>query len=73
MDPLQCSDVPGSAVVPIVTAEHLIEMSGLLPNRQVPHSPHLILQAHQRAPQPVTFPYAAQPESCLSDCERSTG
>src|SRR5216683_3547681 len=49
MHPLQCPDVPSNAVVRIVTAEHLIEAVGLLPDRQVPHSPHLVLQAHQRA------------------------
>src|ERR1700730_4236480 len=51
MHPLQCPYVPSNAVVRIVTAEHLIEAVGLLPDRQVPHSPHLVLQAHQRAPQ----------------------
>src|SRR5216683_3547674 len=51
MDPLQRPYVPGDAVVRIVTAEHLIEAVGLLPDRQVPHPPHLVLQAHQRAPQ----------------------
>jgi len=33
------------------TAEHSIEAVSLLPNCQVPHSPHLVPQAHQRAPQ----------------------
>jgi hypothetical protein len=51
MDPLQGPYVPGDAVAGIVTAEHLIEAVGLLPDRQVPHSPHLLLQPHQRAPQ----------------------
>jgi hypothetical protein len=27
-----------------VTAKHLIEVVGLLPDRQVPHPPHLVLQ-----------------------------
>ena len=34
MDPLQCPDVPGNAVVRIVTAEHLIEVVHLLLNWQ---------------------------------------
>jgi CRISPR associated protein, Cas1 family len=42
MDPLQRPYVPGDAVVRIVTAEHLIEAFGLLPDRQVPHPPHLV-------------------------------
>jgi hypothetical protein len=44
MDPLQCPDVPGNAVVRIVTAEHLIEVVNLLLNRQVPHSSHQVLR-----------------------------
>jgi hypothetical protein len=55
MDPLQRPYVPGDAVVRIVTAEHLIEAVGLLSERQVPHSPHLVLQAHHRAPQAGLF------------------
>jgi len=51
MDPQQCPKISGNAVVCIVTAEHLIEMIHLLPDRQVPHPPHLVLQAHERAPQ----------------------
>jgi hypothetical protein len=35
MDPLQCSDIAGNAVVRIVTAEHLIEEIHLLADRQV--------------------------------------
>jgi hypothetical protein len=49
MDPLQCPNVAGNAVVRIVTAEHLIEMIHLLLKRQVPHPPHLVLQPHERA------------------------
>jgi hypothetical protein len=48
---LHCPYVPGNAVVRKVTAEHLIEAVGLFADCQVPHSPHLALQAHQRAPQ----------------------
>jgi len=51
MDSSQRPYVPGDAVVRIVTAEHLIEAFGLLPERQVPHPPHLVLQAHQCTPQ----------------------
>ena len=51
MDPLQGPYVPSDALVRIMTAEHLIEAFGLLPDRQVPHPPHLVLQAHQRTPQ----------------------
>ena len=51
MDPLQCPYVPSNAVVRIMTAEHLIEVVGLVPECQVPHSPHLVLQARPRAPQ----------------------
>jgi hypothetical protein len=43
MDPLQCPEVPGNAVVRIVTAKHLIEVVRLLLKRRVPHPPHLIL------------------------------
>jgi hypothetical protein len=39
MDPLQCPNIAGNAVVRIVTAEHLIEKIALLPDRQVPHPP----------------------------------
>jgi hypothetical protein len=35
MDPLQCSDVPGNAVVRIVAAEHLIKDVCLFSDRQV--------------------------------------
>src|SRR5215471_3696462 len=51
MDPLQCPDVTGHAVVGIVTAKHLIELVGLILDRLVPHPPHLVLQMHQRTPQ----------------------
>lgn len=51
MDPQQWPKIPSNAVVCIVTAEHLIEMIHLLSQRQVPHPPHLVLQAHERAPQ----------------------
>jgi hypothetical protein len=51
MHPLQGPDVSGNAVVCIMSAEHLIEAVGLLPDRQVPHASHLVLQARQRAPQ----------------------
>jgi hypothetical protein len=44
MDSLQCSDVPGNAVVRIVAAEHLIDVVGLISEWQVPHPPHLIQQ-----------------------------
>src|ERR1039457_701226 len=69
MDPLQGSDVPGNAVVRIVAAKHWIEDVRLVSDRQVPHPPHLVLHTHAAI---VTFPYAVQPESCLSDCECST-
>ena len=52
---LQCPNVSGNAVVRIVTAEHLIEVFRLLPERQVPPPPHLVLQVHQRAPQSRLF------------------
>jgi hypothetical protein len=51
MDPLQCPDVTGNAVVRIVTAKHLIELVSLFPDQQVPHPPHLVLQVHQRTSQ----------------------
>src|SRR6516225_6778425 len=51
MDPLQCPDVTGNAVVRIVTAKLLIELVSLFPDRQVPHPPHLVLQVHQRTSQ----------------------
>src|SRR5215471_15603606 len=51
MDPLQCPDVSGNAVVRIVTAKHVIELVGLILDRLVPHPPHLVLQMHQRTPQ----------------------
>jgi hypothetical protein len=50
MDPLQCPDVPGKAVVRIVTAEHLIEVHLLL-NRQMPYPSHQVLHVLQRAAQ----------------------
>src|SRR5437879_10947113 len=39
MDPLQCADVPGNAVVRIMAAEHLIEDVRLFPDRQMPQPP----------------------------------
>src|SRR5579863_1059205 len=51
MDLQQCPDVPGNAVVCIVTTQHLIEVLVLLPERRVPHPPHLVLQAHERTSQ----------------------
>src|SRR5712691_11540290 len=44
MDPLQCPDVSGNAVVRIVAAKHLIEVGRLFPNRQVPYSSHPVLR-----------------------------
>jgi hypothetical protein len=61
MDPLQSPDVPGNAVVRIVTAKHLIELVNLLLDWQVPHSPHLVLQVHQRTSQACLF--RTQPHS----------
>jgi hypothetical protein len=52
MDPQQCPKISGNAVVCIVTPEHLIEMIHLLPDRQVPYPPHLVLQPHERTSQP---------------------
>jgi hypothetical protein len=49
MDALQCPEVPGNAVVRIVTAKDLIEVVRLFPDRQVPPPPHLVLQVHERA------------------------
>ena len=51
MDPQQCPKISGNAVVCIVTTKHLIEMVHLFLLRQVPHSPHLVLQPHERTPQ----------------------
>jgi hypothetical protein len=51
MEPQQCPKITGNAVVCIVTTEHLIEVIHLLSQRQVPHPPHLVLQAHKRASQ----------------------
>ena len=51
MGPQQRPKISGNAVVCIGTTEHLIEMSRLLPERQVPHPPHLVLQPHERAAQ----------------------
>jgi len=51
MNPQQCPEISGNAVVRIVTTEHLIEIIHLFSQRQVPHSPHLVLQAHERASQ----------------------
>src|SRR5215472_4578655 len=48
MHSLQCPKISGNAVVRIVSTKHLIEVLSLLPNRFVPHSPHLVLQAHKR-------------------------
>src|SRR5215467_1996959 len=61
MDPLQSPDVPGNAVVRIVTAKHLTELVSLLLDRQVPDPPHLVLQVHQRTSQACflrTQPYS---------------
>jgi len=49
MDPLQCPEVPCNAVVRIVTAKHLIEVVRVFPDRQVPTTPDLVLQVHERA------------------------
>jgi len=43
MDLPQCPYISGNAIVRIVTAKHLIEVFYLLPERQVPHPPHLVL------------------------------
>ena len=51
MNTLQCTQISGNAIVCIVTTEHLIEMIHLLLDRPVPHPTHLVLQAHERAPQ----------------------
>src|SRR5262245_53871359 len=51
MDLLQCAEGPGNTVVRIVTAKHLIELLGLILDRQVPPPPHLVLQLHQRPSQ----------------------
>jgi len=51
MDPQQCPKISGNAVVCIVTTEHLIEIIHLFSQRQVPHPPHLVLQAHESASQ----------------------
>ena len=51
MHSLQCPKISGNAVVRIVSTKHLIEVLSLLPNRFVPHSPHLVLQAHKRPSQ----------------------
>src|ERR1700746_3480191 len=42
MDSLQCPEVPGNAVVRIVTAEHLVEVSDLLRDRLPPPPSHLV-------------------------------
>src|ERR1700741_3280718 len=51
MDPLQCPEVPGNAVVRIVTAKHLVEVLYLLRDRLVPPPPHLVLQTRKRTAQ----------------------
>jgi len=52
MHPQQCPQISGNTVVCVVTSEHLIEMIQLFLDRQVPHSPHLVLQPRERTPQP---------------------
>jgi cytochrome c biogenesis factor len=51
MDPLQCPEIPGNAVVRIVAAKHLVKLVSLLLDRQVPHPPHLVLQMRKRSSQ----------------------
>ena len=51
----QCLNIPGNAIVRIVTTEHLIEMIHLILERQVPHPPHLVLQSRERASQSRLF------------------
>src|ERR1700740_959892 len=51
MDSLHCAEVPGSAVIRIVTAKHLVEVLNLLRDRRVPHPPHLVLQTRKRTSQ----------------------
>src|SRR5262249_50355829 len=62
MDPLQCPDVPGNAVVRIVTAKHLVEVFSLFRNRLVPPLPNLFLQMRQRSSQsgPLGTPSRSQ-------------
>ena len=55
MHPSQRTDIPGDAVVSIVSTEHWIEMIHLILERQVPHLPHLVMQAHERASQSCLF------------------
>ena len=51
MYPQQCRKISGNAAVCIGAAMHLIEMIHRFLKRQVPHPPHLVLQAHERASQ----------------------
>src|SRR6516225_10085054 len=73
MDPLQCPDVTGNAVVRIVTAKHLIELVSLFPDRQVPHPPASGPASASAHVAVGSSPYATPLESCLSDCGCSTG
>ena len=38
------TEVPGYAVIGIMAPQRDVEIADLLPDRQVPHSPHLVLQ-----------------------------
>jgi hypothetical protein len=56
---VQRAEISGDAKVRIVSTEYDIEVVHLLPNRQVPHPPHQVLQAHERTPQ--SRPFRAHP------------
>ena len=51
IDGQQCTKISCNAVACMVTTEHLIGMIHQFSQRQVPHPPHLVLQAHESASQ----------------------